>query len=122
VKLSVDDYTRLLVKHKLIYVIKTALKIITWFNRHSAPLTWLQDKQELTYNKSWIIFLPVATHWLAHYHTCIRLLKIERAMCACWARKADDIISKAGNAEKQERAQVVLEPIGDAEFWKKLRR
>jgi hypothetical protein len=43
-------------------------------------------------------------------------------MRACWARKADDIILKAGNAEKQVKAQVVLELIGDAEFWKKLRR
>jgi len=110
------------VKHKLIKVIKTPLEIITWFNGHSVPLTWLQDKQQLMYNKSWIIFLPVITHWLAHYHTCTRLLKIERAMCACWAQKADEIIMKAGNTEKQERAQAVLEPIGDVEFWKKLQR
>ncbi|KIM87263.1 hypothetical protein PILCRDRAFT_3773 [Piloderma croceum F 1598] len=43
-------------------------------------------------------------------------------MRACWAQKADEIIMKAGNTEKQESAQAVLEPIGDVEFWKKLRR
>jgi hypothetical protein len=58
------------VKHELIEVIRIALDIITWFNGHSAPLSWLQDEQELTYSKSWIIFLPVVTRWLAHYHTC----------------------------------------------------
>jgi len=118
--LVVGDLLR--VKHELIEVIKTVLEIITWFNGHSVPLAWLQDEQQLTYNKSWIIFLPVITRWLAHYHTCARLLKIERAMCACWARKADKIIMKAGNTEKQESARAVLEPIGDVEFWKKLRR
>src|SRR5882762_4389190 len=110
------------VKHKLIKVIKTALEIITWFNGHSVPLAWLQDEQQLTYNKSWIIFLPIITRWLAHYHTYTRFLKSERAMYACWAQKADEIIMKAGNTEKQERAQAVLEPIGDVEFWKKLQR
>jgi hypothetical protein len=80
------------------------------------------DEQEVTYSKSWIIFLPVVTCWLAHYHTCARLLKIEGAMHACWARKADEVVLKAGNAEKQERARVVLEPIGDADFSRKLRR
>lgn len=110
------------VKHELIAVIKTALEIITWFNGHSAPLTWLHDEQLLTYSKAWIIFLPVITRWLAHYHTCTRLLHIEKAMRACWARKSDEIISKAGNAEKQQRAKEVLEPIGDADFWRKLRR
>jgi hypothetical protein len=110
------------VKHKLIEVIKTVLKIITWFNGHSVPLTWLQDEQQLMYNKSWIIFLPVITCCLAHYHTCTRSLKIERAMCTCWAQKADEIIMKAGNTEKQERAQAILDPIGNVEFQKKLRR
>jgi hypothetical protein len=99
------------VKHKLIEVIKTTLDIITWFNGHSAPLAWLQHKQEITYNTSWIIFLPVVTHWLAHHHTCSRLLKIEKALCACWFCKVDKIILKAGNAEKQARAQVILELI-----------
>jgi hypothetical protein len=110
------------VKHELIEVIKMALKIITWFNTHSAPLSWLQDEQELTYNTSWIIFLPVATWWLTHYHVCTRMLKIERAMRACWLRKGEDMILKAGNTEKQERVRAVLEPIGDPELWKKLRR
>jgi hypothetical protein len=50
------------------------------------------------------------------------LLKIEGAMHACWARKADEIVLKAGNVEKQERAQVMLKLIGDADFWRKLRR
>jgi hypothetical protein len=110
------------VKHELIEVIRIALDIITWFNGHAAPLSWLRDEQEVTYSKSWIIFLPVITRWLAHYHTCARLLKIEGAMHACWARKADEIVLKAGNVEKQERAQVMLKLIGDADFWRKLRR
>ncbi|KIM73621.1 hypothetical protein PILCRDRAFT_80982, partial [Piloderma croceum F 1598] len=110
------------VKHELIEVIKTALEIITWFNGHSAPLAWLQHEQEITYNTSWIIFLPIVTRWLAHYHTCSRLLKIEKALRTCWFRKADEIVLKAGNAEKQARARAVLDPIGDPEFWKKLRR
>jgi hypothetical protein len=33
-----------------------------------------------------------------------------------WAQKADDIVSKARNAEKQKRAQAVFELIRDAEF------
>jgi hypothetical protein len=40
------------VKTKLIEVIKTAIKIITWFNGHSAPLGWLQEEQQLTYKTS----------------------------------------------------------------------
>jgi len=104
------------VKHELIEVIKTALEIITWFNGHSAPLAWLQHEQEITYNTSWIIFLPIVTRWLAHYHTCSRLLKIEKALRTCWFRKADEIVLKAGNAEKQARARAVLDPIGDQSF------
>ena len=71
---------------------------------------------------SWIIFPPIVTCRLAHYHVCSRLLKIEKAPCACWYRKADNIILKAGNATKQARAHTVLELIGDPEFWKKLCR
>ena len=110
------------VKHELIKVIKIVLKIITWFNTHSVPLSWLQDEQELTYSVLWVIFLPVVTHWLTHYHICTRLLKIERAICACWLHKGEDMILKAGKTEKQERARAVLEPIRDPEFWKKLHR
>jgi len=110
------------VKTKLIKVIKTAIKIITWFNGHSAPLGWLQEEQQLTYKTSWIIFLPVITRWLTHYHVCSRLLKIEKALHACWYRKANNIILKVGDATKQARACTVLEPIGDPEFWKKLHR
>jgi hypothetical protein len=120
INLIVGDLLK--VKDKLIEVIKTAIEIITWFNGHSAPLAWLQEEQQLTYKTSWIIFLPVVTCWLAHYHMCSRLLKIEKALRACWYCKADDIILKAGDAAKRARACTVLEPIGDPEFWKKLRR
>jgi hypothetical protein len=120
INLIVGDLLK--VKDELIDVIKTTIEIITWFNGHSAPLAWLQDEQRLTYKTSWIIFLPVVTRWLAHYHMCSRLLKIEKALHACWFRKADDIILKAGDAEKQARARTVLEPIGDPAFWKKLHR
>jgi hypothetical protein len=106
----------------LIDIIKIAIEIITWFNGHSAPLAWLQDEQQLTYKTFWIIFLPVVSCWLTHYHMCSRVLKIEKALCACWFHKAGDIILKAGDAEKQAQAHTVLEPIGDPAFWKKLHR
>jgi hypothetical protein len=120
INLVVEDLLK--VKDELIEVIKTAIQIITWFNGHSLPLAWLQEEQQLMYKTSWIIFLPVITRWLAHYHVCSRLLNIEKALRSCWYRKADDIILKVGDAGKQARACTVLEPIGDSEFWKKLHR
>jgi hypothetical protein len=109
-------------KHELIGAIKIALAIITWFNNHLTPLAWLQSEQILTYNKSLIIFLPVVTRWLAHYHAVSRLLEIEGAARRLWFSRANEIIGKAGNAEKQANARRVLEPIGDGGFWDKLRR
>jgi hypothetical protein len=67
------------VKHKLIDIMKTALTIITWFNNHSAPLSWLQAEQIITNGKALIIFLPVITRWLTHYHAISQLLDIEGA-------------------------------------------
>jgi hypothetical protein len=106
--------------HKLIKVIEMALEIIKWFNAHSDPLHWLNVKQELTYGKSLVVFLPVVTRWLVHYHTITRLLKIEESVQALWHRKQDAIIAKAGNSKKQNHAHTMLTPIGDGEFWKKL--
>jgi hypothetical protein len=60
------------VKHELIEVIRIALDIITWFNGQSAPLSWLQDKQELTYSKSWII-LPAGLLITTHAPGCSKL-------------------------------------------------
>jgi len=91
-------------KHELIGVIKIALAIITWFNNHSTPLAWLQSEQILTYDKALIIFLPVVTRWLAHYHAISRFLVIEGAVCRLWFSQANEIIGKAGNAEKQANA------------------
>jgi len=56
------------VKHELIDIMKIALTIITWLNGHSTPLAWLHTKQLSTYGKSLVIFLPVVTRWLTHYH------------------------------------------------------
>ena len=108
--------------HELIQVIETVLEIIKWFNAHSEPLHWLNVEQELTYGKSLIVFLPVVTRWLAHYHSIARLLQIEQSVQALWYRKQDAIIAKAGNSEKQDRARSVLTPIENGEFWKKLRK
>ena len=108
--------------HKLIDVIEEALEIIKWFNRHSDPLYWLNAEQKLTYGKILIIFLPVVTRWLAHYHSISRLLEIEESVRTLWYRKRDAIIARAGDSGKRERASTVLQPIGDGEFWRKLRK
>src|SRR5882762_142998 len=110
------------VKHELINIMKTALAIITWFNNHSASLSWLQAEQMITNAKALIIFLPVVTRWLAHYHAISRLLDIEGAIRRLWFSRTGDIISKAGNSEKQANTHQVLKPIGDPSFWDKLCR
>jgi hypothetical protein len=89
------------VKHKLIDVIKITLAIITWLNGHSMPLAWLYTEQLSTYSRSLTIFLPIVSHWLAHYHAISQLLAIEGAILCLWFGRAEEIISKAGNAEKQ---------------------
>jgi len=108
------------VKHELINTMKIALAIITWLNSHSMPLAWLYTEQLSTYGRSLTIFLPVVTRWLAHYHAISRLLAIEGAIRRLWFGRAEEIISKAGNAEKQANARQVLKPIGDNSFWDKL--
>jgi hypothetical protein len=108
--------------HELIDVIEEALEIIKWFNRHSDLLYWLNIEQKLTYGNILIIFLPVVTHWLAHYHSISRLLEIEESVQTLWYRKQDAIIARAGDSGKQECASTVLQPIGDGEFWRKLRK
>jgi hypothetical protein len=111
------------VKHELVKVIEIALEIIRWLNSHGEPLGWLESEQKHTYGKSWSLFLPVITRWLAHYHAISRLLQIEEAVICFWLKKREAIIAKAGNtAEKRDRAERVLEPIGDPDFWKRLRR
>jgi hypothetical protein len=108
--------------HYLINVIEEALEIIKWFNRHSDLFYWLNAEQKLTYGKILIIFLPVVTHWLAHYHSICCLLEIEESVRTLWYWKQDTIIARAGNSRKQECASTVLQPIGDGEFWRKLRK
>jgi hypothetical protein len=50
-------------------------------------------------------------------------LQIEEAVICFWLKKRKAIIAKAGNtAEKRDRAERVLEPIGDPDFWKRLHR
>jgi hypothetical protein len=119
INLVVGDLLRL--NHE-VDVIEEALEIIKWFNNHSDPLYWLNAEQKLTYGKILIIFLPVVTRWLAHYHSVSRLLEIEESVRTLWYRKQDAIIARAGDAEKRGRARTVLQPIGDGEFWRKLRK
>lgn len=102
--------------------ISTALAMITWFNNHGEPLAWLQAEQKHVFDgKSWILFLPVLTRWLAHYHSLSRFIQLKPAIVTLWTRKEDDIIQKAGRDQKsKDTARRILAPIGDKEFWSKL--
>src|SRR5882762_7669512 len=61
-------------------VVVLALDIVQRINNHGEPLTWFCTEQGMTYEgASYLLFLLVATCWLAHYLTFAQLLRIKDA-------------------------------------------
>lgn len=102
--------------------ISSALAVITWFNNHGEPLGWLKLEQIHVFDgKFWIMFLPVLTRWLAHYHTLVRFIRLRPAIQSLYRRRREDLIAKAGRKpEQQVTAAKILEPINNDAWWDKL--
>lgn len=120
INLVVGDF--LSSRHEWLVVVKQATDIIVWFNNHSKALSWLRQEQQQTYSgRSWSLFLPIVTRWLAHYLTFVRLLKIKGAVKSCWSKWENEMILAAGpKPDARERAQQVLSVIESQDFWDKL--
>jgi hypothetical protein len=87
-------------------VVVLALDIVQWINNHGEPLAWFCTEQGMTYEgASYLLFLLVATCWLAHYLTFAQLLRIKDAVKTWWCKKQDKIVACAGRtAAQQENA------------------
>jgi len=98
INLVLGDFLRL--KLPFLKSVSQSLEVVKWFNNYGAALALLQTEQKLTYGKILIIFLPVVTRWLTHYHSICHLLEIEESVRTLWYRKQDTIIARAGDSRK----------------------
>jgi hypothetical protein len=117
INLIVGDILRL--KLDFLRAISLSLEVIKWFNGHDAALTLLRTEQKFTFNgKFYALILPVVTRWTAHYLSTTRLLKLKGAVKSCCARHEDALLICAGKESKAtEKAQSILDIVGNDTFW-----
>jgi hypothetical protein len=117
INLVVGDFLRL--KLPFLESIPLALDVVKWFNNHGAALALLQTEQRFTYHgKIFALILPVITRWTAHYLSVTRLLKVKGAVTSCCNRNEDALLISAGTETKaKEKACMILDIVGNANFW-----
>ncbi|KAJ7891751.1 hypothetical protein B0H13DRAFT_1625871, partial [Mycena leptocephala] len=97
-----------------------------WFTNHSRVLGLLKDQEKLTErfkatHRILILIFPVISRWIYHFLAVRRLLTLSSAMRTLYLQDYDTLIQCAGaKRDAREKAEAVLAPIEDPQFWKNL--
>jgi hypothetical protein len=120
INLIVGDILRL--KLTFLGAVKHANEVIKWFNVHGTALALLRAEQKFSYDgKFYALVLPVVTRWTAHYLSITRLLKLKGPVKSCCSRHEDALLVCAGSKDEAvEKAQFVLNTVGNDTFWANL--
>ncbi len=70
-----------------------------------------------------ILFLPVITHWMAHYLSLARLLQLQAALRTMMAGKEEKVLQAAGSRpEQKEQAEWIINTVMNTLFWDNVSR
>src|SRR5258708_40069257 len=91
INLIVGDYFK--GNNSATQVIQKALELITWIQNHSVANGLLKEMQrEMGVKVLLILFLPVITHWMAHYLSLAHLLQLQTALRTMMAGKEEKVL------------------------------
>jgi hypothetical protein len=102
------------------------LEMVKWFTNHSRALGLLKEHQKLTdrfkqTGRLLVLMFPVISRWIYHFLAARRLLTLSAPMRTLYIQDYDNLIECAGSKrEAKEKAESVLEPIDNPQFWKNL--
>ncbi|KAJ7763398.1 ribonuclease H-like domain-containing protein [Mycena metata] len=105
--------------------IDMAIDIAKWFTNHSRALGMLKDQQKLTErfkatHRLLTLIFPVISRWIYHFLATWRMLTLSGPIRTLYM-ESETLIECAGSKrEAKERAEAVLAPIDDPQFWKNL--
>ncbi|KAJ7238184.1 ribonuclease H-like domain-containing protein [Mycena rebaudengoi] len=102
------------------------LEMVKWFTNHSHALGLLKEHQKLTdrfkqTGRLLVLMFPVISRWIYHFLAAHQLLTLSAPMRTLYIQDYDNLIECAGSKrEAKEKAESVLEPIDNPQFWKNL--
>ncbi|KAJ7602477.1 ribonuclease H-like domain-containing protein [Mycena rosella] len=102
------------------------LDIVKWFTNHSRAIGLLADQQKLTerFEKTHRILrliFPVISRWIYHFLAVRRILTVSPPMRVLHLQHHEVLIECAGpKADARAKAEEILAPIDDPQFWKNL--
>ncbi|KAJ7721951.1 ribonuclease H-like domain-containing protein [Mycena maculata] len=106
--------------------IDDGLNIVKWFTNHSRAIGLLNEEQKLTErfektHRLLQLIFPVISRWIYHFLAVRRILTLSPPMCTLHFNHHDKLIECAGpKRDARAKAEKILAPIEDPQFWKNL--
>lgn len=108
--------------HVYMHTVADGVDLASWWIKHLVANGLLSAKQQVLYNTTIALALPVITRWGSHYTSMKQLVRSERAINILALEEREKLINSVGKKKApRELAARMLDLSANSTFWGNLK-